>query len=100
MGFCVGSLFWGVVIGTFSSLASFLLEKRKLVAYFNCIVAVCGLCFFPTVLRVGLQSVIVALSGHTTNYDEFPIITIICNNFTSTYISSPKSKGHFISFFS
>ena len=33
--------------------------------YFNCVVAVCGLCSFLTVPWVSIQSVIVANPGHT-----------------------------------
>ena len=36
-----------------------------LIKYFNCVVAVCVLCFFLTVPWIGLQFVIVAFPGHT-----------------------------------
>ena len=42
--------------------------RESWLLYFNCVVAVCVLCFFLMVSRVGLWSVIVAFLGHTHKY--------------------------------
>ena len=56
MGGCVGSSFCGAVIGVLSSLAITLLlrERESLLVYFNCVVAVCVSCLFPTAPWIGL----------------------------------------------
>ena len=70
LGFCVGSLIIGIVQCVFSIFAIILLRKREreragcllqLCSY--CHVAVCALCVFLGLTRVGLQSVTVAFPG-------------------------------------
>ena len=51
-GFCVWSLFCGVLFAFLS-------------IFFNCVVAICALCLFLTMPKVGLHSEIVAFPGHT-----------------------------------
>ena len=54
---------WSLV--SFPNIAIILLMKRPGLLHFACVVAVCDLCLFLAVLRVGLRSIIVAFSGHT-----------------------------------
>ena len=63
------SLFCYALLCAHSSLATISKRKRKLVAllllFYRCIVTICLLSLFLTVLWVGLQYAIVVFPGHT-----------------------------------